>query len=123
MTSLSAFFLETCSAASDEGAFSMFRQGVLSSITTILRKSPPTNSSQIDLAEISQEFRSIVSELKSRAYFVEAMGEQVAVETLIADPALLDDARKFMRRKSIECAEEADRLDRLYVAVTAEASQ
>jgi hypothetical protein len=113
-------FPETCAAASDEGAFSMFRQGVLSAITTILRKSAPANSSQIDLSEISEEFRSIVADLKSRAYFVEALGEQVAIETLIEQPELLDDARKFMRRKSVECAEEAKRLDKLYAAVIAQ---
>ena len=35
-----------------------------------------------------------------------------------AEAALLDDARRFMRRKGIECLAEADRLDALYAAVT-----
>ncbi len=36
-----------------------------------------------------------------------------------ADPALLAEARRSMRRKALECLAEADRLDALYAAVTA----
>ncbi|SNS05701.1 hypothetical protein [Antarctobacter heliothermus] len=35
-----------------------------------------------------------------------------------ADLDLLEDARRAMRRKALECLAEADRLDALYVAVT-----
>jgi hypothetical protein len=37
----------------------------------------------------------------------------------IADLDLLEDARRSMRRKALECLAEADRLDALYAAVTA----
>ena len=37
----------------------------------------------------------------------------------IADLDLLEDARRAMRRKALECLAEADRLDALYAAVTA----
>ena len=40
------------------------------------------------------------------------------VPDLIAEPDLLDDARRFMRRKGLECLAEANRLDALYTAVT-----
>jgi hypothetical protein len=36
----------------------------------------------------------------------------------ITDLDLLEDARRSMRRKALECLDEADRLDALYVAVT-----
>jgi hypothetical protein len=36
----------------------------------------------------------------------------------IADLGLLEDARRAMRRKALECLAEADRLDALFVAVT-----
>ena len=36
----------------------------------------------------------------------------------IADLDLLEDARRSMRRKALECLAEADRLDALYGAVT-----
>ena len=36
----------------------------------------------------------------------------------IADPVLLDDARKHLRRKGDQTIEEARRLDQLYAAVT-----
>ena len=43
--------------------------------------------------------------------------EEVSVRELIADPAQLDAARRFMRLKGMQCLDEADRLDRLYEAV------
>jgi hypothetical protein len=38
----------------------------------------------------------------------------------IADPDLLEEARRSMRRKALEYLAEADRLDALYEAVTSE---
>ena len=35
-----------------------------------------------------------------------------------ADPALLAEARRSMRRKALECLAEADRLDALFAAIT-----
>jgi hypothetical protein len=40
----------------------------------------------------------------------------------IGDRDLLEDARRAMRRKALECLAEADRLDALYAAVTTENS-
>jgi hypothetical protein len=51
---------------------------------------------------------------------VESADEYVDVPSLIAEPALLNDARKFMRRKGEECLAEAKILDELYAAVTNE---
>ena len=114
-------FPETVEAAGNEGAFSMLRQGVIGTVTKILRGAAP-DERQMDFASIDPRFQSICAELKSQAYYVEAIGEQVAVADLIADPQMLDDARKFMRQKGLECLEEASRLDRLYNAVTDKAS-
>lgn len=36
----------------------------------------------------------------------------------IADLDLLEDARRSMRRKALECLAEADRLDALFAAIT-----
>jgi len=59
-----------------------------------------------------------VKDLRSKSYFVESAEEYVAVPDLIVEPDLLDDARRFMRRKGVECLTEADRLDALFAAVT-----
>lgn len=114
---LKALFPRTAAAAEDEGAYSMLRNGVKSAVSDVIRKSKPATDDQIDFAELSADFADLVRPLGSKTYFVEQLGEQVPVGELIDNPSLLDDARKFMRRKGIECLEEAARLDALYLAV------
>jgi len=75
---------------------------------------------QTDFADRCDAFAPLVSDLRSKSYFVESAQEYVVVPDLIAEPDLLDDARRFMRRKGLECLAEADRLDALYAAVTGE---
>jgi hypothetical protein len=77
---------------------------------------------QTDFADRCDAFAPLVSDLRSKSYFVESAEEYVAVPNLIEDPELLNDARRFMRRKGRECLAEADRLDALYLAVTGDAS-
>lgn len=114
---MSEVFPRTCSEARHEGAFKMLRVGVISEIKRILRAGENIEG-QYDFGDDNSEFAHIISELKSKTYYVESADEYVAVPDLISEPALLDDARKFMRRKGIECIAEAERLDRLYLAVT-----
>lgn len=109
-------FPETCSAAQQEGVFKMLRVGIITEIKRILRAGEDVDG-QIDFGDDNEQFAHIISELKSKTYFVESAGEYVSVPDLISDPDLLDDARKFMRRKGVECIEEAARLDKLYLAV------
>jgi hypothetical protein len=97
----------------------MLRNGVIKAVTRVLRSSSRLEPDQTDLASIDPTFRPIVETLGSGTYYVEALEEQVPVGKLISDPGLLDDARKFMRRKGLECLAEAERLDALYEAVTA----
>ena len=66
----------------------------------------------------ARPFAPLVKDLRSKSYFVESAAEYVAIPHLIAEPELLDDARRFMRRKGKECLDEADRLDALFAAVT-----
>lgn len=110
-------FPRTCEAADHEGADKMLRTGVILEIGRILRGGEP-DADQHDFSEIDAKFLPLVKGLRSRSYFVEAAEEYVAVADLINDPAQLDDARKHMRRKGMECLDEAQRLDRLYAAVT-----
>jgi len=110
---MSAAFPNTFEAAEAEGAAAMFRAGVGDEVKRVLRKTA-SDESQHDFASIDPSFHHLVKPLQSKAYFVEAVGEHVPVAMLIVDPALLDDARRHMRRKGEETLAEAERLDVLY---------
>lgn len=118
---LSRNFPDSRAATERDGLDVVLRRGLVDHVTRIL-KAANDDPAQADLAEIHPSFHSLARALKSRSYYVEQLAEQVPVARLIAAPKLLDDARKFMRRKGIECIEEARRLDDLYAAVTAEAA-
>jgi hypothetical protein len=113
-------FPETVKAADQEGAYSMLRDGVMIFVRKLLKSCPSAH--QIDFGQIEPQFRTITKKigLKNVRYFVESLDRHVDVPDLIKDPNLLDDARKFMRRKGEECIAEADRLDELYYAVTSQ---
>lgn len=115
---INRLFPRTVNAAEDEGAGTMLRKGVIAAVKTVLG-GIGDDAGQGDLANIDPTFAPQVHALKRPSYHVEARGELVPIAELIRTPELLDDARKFMRRKSIETAEEADRLDQLYDAVIA----
>jgi hypothetical protein len=110
----------TCSQARAEGAMRMLRTGIISEVKRILRNRHDATT-QTDFADRCDAFAPLVSDLRSKSYFVESAEEYVAVPDLIEDPDLLNDARQFMRRKGRECLAEADRLDALYTAVTGNA--
>ncbi|WP_223428088.1 hypothetical protein [Tateyamaria pelophila] len=112
----SAFPL-TCAQARREGALRMLRTGIISEVKRILRNRDD-GLGQSDFAEVCAAFAPLVKDLRSKSYFVESAEEYVAIPNLIVEPDLLNDARRFMRRKGIECLTEADRLDALYLAVT-----
>jgi hypothetical protein len=107
----------TCSQARAEGAMRMLRTGIISEVKRILRNRHDAVG-QADFADRCDAFAPLVSDLRSKSYFVESAEEYVTVPDLIEDPDLLNDARQFMRRKGRECLAEADRLDALYTAVT-----
>lgn len=111
-------FPDTCKAADREGAFAMFRQGVINAVKSVIRGKAP-DEQQIDFAAIHTSFHAPARELKSHAYHVPSIDCFVAVHELIADPPLLDEARRFLRKKGRECTQEAKRLDVLYEAVIA----
>jgi len=116
---MEAAFPLTCTQARQEGAMRMLRTGIITEVKRILRNRSDILS-QSDFSEICETFTPFVQDLRSKSYFVESAEEYVAIPALIAEPELLDDARRFMRRKGKECLDEADRLDALYVAVTAD---
>jgi Asp-tRNA(Asn)/Glu-tRNA(Gln) amidotransferase B subunit len=107
----------TCTQARQEGALRMLRTGIITEVKRILRNRGDTVS-QSDFADICEAFAPLIKDLRSKSYFVESAEEYVGIPDLIAEPELLDDARRFMRRKGVECIAEADRLDALFVAVT-----
>lgn len=110
-------FPGTCEEAAREGADRMLRRGVIEEISRVLKGSFVYE--QLDFSKVSEQFRPLVRALKSRSYTAPSVGELIPIETLIQNPTLLDEARRFMRQKGHECLEEADRLDKLYFAVTA----
>jgi hypothetical protein len=114
---MEAAFPLTCTQARQEGALRMLRTGIISEVKRILRNRED-GLGQVDFAEVCEAFVPLVKDLRSKSYFVESAEEYVAVPDLIVEPDLLDDARRFMRRKGIECLTEADRLDALFAAVT-----
>lgn len=114
---MEAAFPLTCSQARQEGAMRMLRTGIIFEVKRILRNQDDSIS-QTDFAEVCEAFAPLVKKLRSKSYFVESADEYVGIPALISEPELLDDARRFMRRKGIECLGEADRLDALYAAVT-----
>lgn len=118
---LGDLFPETCEAAENEGALKLLRDGCIASVKRVLATAP--DDRQADFGGIDPQFREAVKKLSRPSYHVESLGEEVPVARLIAEPALLDDARKFMRRKGMECLEEARRLDKLFVAVTTAAEK
>lgn len=109
----------TCTQARQEGALRMLRTGIITEVKRILRTQDDAVG-QADFADVCKAFAPLVKGLRSKSYFVESAEEYVAIPDLIAEPALLDDARRFMRRKGKECLDEADRLDALYAAVTSD---
>jgi len=116
---MEAAFPLTCSQARQEGALRMLRTGIIAEVKRILRNQND-GLGQGDFLEITETFAPLVRALRSKTYFVESAEEYVAIPDLISEPELLDDARRFMRRKGIECLAEADRLDALFAAVTAD---
>jgi hypothetical protein len=108
----------TCSQARQEGALKMLRTGIITEVKRILRNQDD-GLGQGDFCEVTETFAPLVRALRSKTYFVESAQEYVGIPDLIAEPDMLDDARRFMRRKGIECLAEADRLDALFAAVTA----
>jgi hypothetical protein len=112
-------FPETVKVAEREGAFTMLRTGVNDAVRGVLKTVP--DERQIDFAQVDPQFRTILKRigLKNVRYYVESLGAHVPVPELMGKPSLLDDARKYMRRKGEECIAEATRLDELYAAVIA----
>ena len=110
----------TCSQARQEGALRMLRTGIITEVKRILRTQDEAVG-QADFSDLCESFAPLVKDLRSKSYFVESAAEYVAIPHLIAEPELLDDARRFMRRKGKECLDEADRLDALHAAVTGSA--
>jgi hypothetical protein len=110
-------FPQTVAEAEIEGADKMLRVGVINAIKTILKHAAAADE-QIDFSSIEPKFGRIVKKLKSNAYFVESAGEYVSISRLIEEPDLLDDARRHMRRKGMECLADAKVLDELYAAIT-----
>ena len=111
-------FPETTDAADAEGAATILRTGCISEVKRVLR-TRPQDEAQSAFDDIDPSFRPYVAPLQRPSYYVPEREEEVPVPELIAAPHELDAARRFMRRKGMECLAEADRLDVLYEAVIA----
>lgn len=114
---LAPTFPRTHAEAIMEGADKLLRDGLIATVKRILRTAGE-DIEQRDFAEIDPAFRHITDGLRRPSYFVESLDQYATLAELIACPDLLDDARKFLRRKGDETLAEAERLDQLYAAVT-----
>lgn len=114
-------FPATSEAAETEGAAKILRTGCISEVKRVLR-AVPQDEQQAGFDEIDASFRPYVEPLQRPSYYVPEREEEVPVAELIAAPDELDSARRFMRRKGMECLAEADRLDLLYQAVVNQGS-
>lgn len=110
-------FPSTILAAEEEGADAMLRNGVIAKVKRMLSTGGETG--QLDFGTIAPDFLPIIKQLHRHSHFVPSASEYVHVSDLIAEPALLDEARKFKRQKGEETIAEADILDQLYRAVMA----
>jgi len=118
---LRSVFPNTTDAAEAEGASRMLRTGCIAEVKRVLHSARDGND-QSDFGDVDASFLPLVRQLQRPSYFVPERDEEVPVRDLVADPAQLDAARRFMRRKGMECLDEADRLDRLYEAVMGQGS-
>ena len=113
---LRSVFPNTTDAAETEGAARILRNGCIAEVKRVLHHSR-NGTGQSDFGEVDASFLPLIRSLQRPSYFVPERDEEVSVRELIADPAQLDAARRFMRLKGMQCLDEADRLDRLYEAV------
>lgn len=109
-------FPDTVASSKREGCETIFRRGLIQFVSRYLRKHK-INPTQADFGDIAPEFLPLTAALKSTTYSVPSLGEVVEIADLIRAPEMLDEARKFMRTKGMECLSEAKALDLLYEAV------
>lgn len=115
---LSDLFPQTTFAANDEGASAYLRDGVNKAVKKVLSQKP-ADEMQGAFSEIDPAFAAYVGNLKRGSYYVESVDEFVTIPDLIKRVHLLDEARKYLRRKGEETLAEAAQLDKLYAAVVA----
>lgn len=111
-------FPDSCETAEREGCLQFLRAGVVEDVRRILRRPVPSDA-QADFDSINEAFRPIVQRLHNRTYSVPGREDYVTVPDLIADPELLDRARKALRAHGEATLAEAAVLDELYRAVVA----
>ncbi|UPT53150.1 hypothetical protein [Synechococcus phage Ssp-JY42] len=98
-----------------EGGVRFLRDGLIKHIKDLFSRSVPEE--QQDLAEIDPSFGELVARLPKESFFVPSLDAHLSVARLIAEPNLLDEARRFTRQKGLETLATADALDQLYAAV------
>ena len=113
---------ETVRAAEAEGALRLLHNGGVIEVKRVLRTAPE-GLDQSDFGQVDASFTPFVRSLQRPSYFVPELEEEVLVAELIAQPEYLDSARRFMRKKGVECLNEARRLDELYRVVTSDGSR
>jgi len=99
-----------------EGGEGLLRDGLVRHIKRVLDR-PAATPAQRDFSELDFAFGAIVDRLPKRVFFVPSRNVFVWIVDLINDPALLDEARLFTRKKGEETIATAVLLDQLYAAV------
>lgn len=120
-------FPRTQQEAIHEGADKMFRTGVLTEVRTILKGGDEDEDAegQADFSDVEETFRPIVLKLNCRALFVEVREEFIPIDDLIEqcltrandEPDWLEDAWRYLRRKSLETYRQSRTAEELWLAV------
>lgn len=116
---IGALFPKTVSEADTEGAAAYLRDGVTRAVKSVFSKKQ-ADEGQADFASIDPAFSMQVQNLKRWSYYVESLDEFIDIPDLIKNANLLDEARKYLRRKGEETLAEAAQLDKLYAAIVAD---
>lgn len=109
---------ETVATSRREGVYGMLRSGVMTHVRKILGAKIEEECAP-SLFDLHQSLAPYASTLKRGAYYVESLDEFVSLARLVKETSLLDEARRYMRRKGEETLAEANALDKLYHAALA----
>lgn len=111
-------FPKTVDAAEKEGGLVHFEAGVTAAIRLQIKAMPLIDADgQESFFKRYPKLFPFIQELSHGTYYTPNVDRYVSIFELCEQPELLDSARKYMRQKSKEIGDEADRLDDLYNAV------
>jgi hypothetical protein len=115
-------FADIESLAAEKKADRFFRAGLVDAVRAVLGSADGDDGTMMRRRrELDARFRGFSRCLRRIAYYVPSLSAYVELPHLVANPALFDEACRYMRLKGMEVLCEADRLNHLRKAVIAAA--